>query len=556
MSEQPPERLGKYEIMEEVGRGGFSVVYRALDTSLHNRPVALKVLHRHLLVDPTFVQRLQHEAGAAANLRHPNIVVVHEIGEVEGVYYIAMEYLPGSALDDLIREEGALTLNRAVKITKQMASALDYAHDEGFIHRDVKSGNIVVSEGDHATLTDFGLVRAAEGTMLTSAGEVMGTPEYMSPEQAESQEIDYRTDLYSLGIVAYEMLTGQVPFKGDTTAATLYLQVHEKPPRPREMNSSVPRRVERVLLKALAKDVERRYKSGQEFAEALEKAVPREIPRERGAYEKLTARLGEAVDVVEDLVIRYLPGGRKGRVAAAALALLVLIAGFGAFLWSRDTSVAEVLTATPIVAIEPTATWTPTATAPPTNTAVPTDTPTRTPRPTATPTSTPQPTPTPKPVPVLSCSLPVGPTFRPLWTGPVKNRLGCPINREHGLITSYIEFEHGLMIYRSDRPDLGYVLYEDQHWLQYSSPWKDGMPEYSCPGPGTPSTSPPTPRRGFGWVWCNEPGVRSRLGWATMDERGDYRNVQDFVYGWMLQRFPREGEPRYIIYDDGTWEQR
>ena len=150
------------------------MVYKALDSSLHNRPVALKVLHPHLLVDPTFVQRFQQEAGAAANLRHPNVVVVHEVGELEGTYYIAMEYLPGTPLDELVKDQGPLALGRAVEIIGQIASALDYAHEKGFIHRDVKSGNIIVGHDDHATLTDFGLVRAAEGTMLTSTGRILG----------------------------------------------------------------------------------------------------------------------------------------------------------------------------------------------------------------------------------------------------------------------------------------------------------------------------------------------------------------------------------------------
>lgn len=184
-------------------------------------------------------------------------------------------------------------------------------------------------------------------------------------------------------------------------------------------------------------------------------------------------------------------------------------------------------------------------------------TPTPTPRPpTRTPAPTRAPTATPTRVSVISCSLRVGDTFRPLWTDSIRNRIGCPVDREHGLITSYTTFERGFMIYRSDRPNLAYVFYQGHTWVQYSSPWREGIPDYSCPDQNTPSASPPTPRRGFGYVWCNEPGVRSRLGWATADELGDYRNVQNFQHGWMLQRYPREGEPRYVIFEDGTWEQR
>ena len=413
MTPKTPETLGRYVIVAELGRGGFSVVYKALDTSLDNRPVALKVLHPHLLVDPTFVLRFQHEAGAAANLRHPNIVVVYEVGEIDGTYYIAMEYLPGASLDELIKEEGPLAPRRAVKIIKQIASALDYAHERGFIHRDVKSGNIIVGEDDHATLTDFGLVRAAEGTSLTSTGKIVGTPEYMSPEQADpikTRELDWRTDLYSLGIVAYELLTGQVPFKGDTPTATHYMHVHEKPPKPTLMNPSLPKGMEGPVLTALAKERSDRYQTGEAFAESLAKSLVTQAP---GARSKWLIAVGTASGFL---------------VLALIFCAVIMLTRPG------PTTIVSSPTCTAGAVIEPTPTRTHTPSALPTVTALPTKTttiaPTSTALPTATPTGTASATPSPTAVipvtPRPTTALPTAtPTIVPPRVPDCPANLGC-----------------------------------------------------------------------------------------------------------------------------------
>ncbi len=180
--------------------------------------------------------------------------------------------------------------------------------------------------------------------------------------------------------------------------------------------------------------------------------------------------------------------------------------------------------------------------------------PTATPTPTHTP--TPTWTPTPWPSPTQACTLAAGPTFAALWTGVVRNHIGCPTSQERGVVTAYQEFDGGFMVWREDRKEIVYVFYNDGTYGEFTPTWKEGMPEYGCPDPGTPSTSPPTPRRGFGSVWCNYPAVRKRLGWARSDEIGDWRNLQDFQRGWMLQRAARAGEPRYVAYSDThTWEQ-
>jgi serine/threonine protein kinase len=279
-------KLGKYEIIEERGRGGFSVVYRAADTTLRDRRVALKVLNAHLLADPTVVARFKQEAGVAANLDHPNIVTIYDVGEAEGWLFIAMEFVDGQALDELIEAEGTLPLERTVSILRQIAAALDHAHRQDVIHRDVKPSNILVEPAGRAVLTDFGLVKATESTMVTATGQILGTPQYMSPEQAAGEELDHRSDLYSLGVVAYQMCTGRAPFNAPSPLVVMRCHADKPPPPPRELNPRLSAEVERVLLKALAKKREERYQSAEDMVQVLagtaraeEPAPPEKQPR-------------------------------------------------------------------------------------------------------------------------------------------------------------------------------------------------------------------------------------------------------------------------------------
>jgi hypothetical protein len=273
-----PKRIGKYEILEEIGRGGFAVVYRARDTEL-DRQVALKLLHPYWTNDPGFAARFRREARTAARLRHPHVVTVHEAGEAKGQLYIAMEYLPGRTLRELLEAEGALPLEQALPIIEQVARALDYAHRQDVVHRDVKPGNIVVEEteqGVQATLMDFGLVKAMSGSsVLTSQGTLLGSPEYMAPEQADPErasEIGPATDRYALGIVAYQMLTGRVPFPGNTPA-TLNAHAHKPVPPPRSFRPEIPQPVEAVLIKMLAKIPAERFASASSFVARLRQAL-------------------------------------------------------------------------------------------------------------------------------------------------------------------------------------------------------------------------------------------------------------------------------------------
>jgi serine/threonine protein kinase/outer membrane protein assembly factor BamB len=266
-------RIGRYETIEEVGRGGFALVYKARDTVL-DRIVALKVLHAHVAENPMFALRFLQEGRTAAQFSHPNIVTIYEVGEETGQQYIAMNYLPGRGLDERLAEaEGPLPLEQVVSIVNQVADGLDYIHQRGVVHRDVKPSNVMLSDEDHATLLDFGIVRAAEGTQLTTVGEKMGTPQYMSPEQAEGKEIDHRSDLYALGVMAYQMCTGQTPFDDVSPLVVLRLHPDKAPPSPQELNPDLPPQVGQVLLKVLSKRPDERYQSAGAFAKALREAL-------------------------------------------------------------------------------------------------------------------------------------------------------------------------------------------------------------------------------------------------------------------------------------------
>jgi len=267
-------RLGKYEIQAEIGRGGMGTVYLAYDPLLDRR-VAVKVLAPHLVWEEGFVERFLREARAAARLKHPNIVTIYDVGQEGNCYYIVMEYVEGQTLSQVIKKRAALPPAEVVALLRPLADALDYAHRQGLVHRDMKPANIMVAtrgdrrEASQVTLTDFGIARAAEETRLTTTGTVVGTPEYMSPEQARGEHVDRFTDLYSLGVVAYEMLSGQTPFSGATPHGVLYKHVFEPPPPICSLQPGLPAGVEPVLARGLAKDPAERYPTAVAFVEAL-----------------------------------------------------------------------------------------------------------------------------------------------------------------------------------------------------------------------------------------------------------------------------------------------
>lgn len=268
-------RLGRYELRAELGRGGMARVYRALDTLLQ-RQVAIKVLAAQLSMDPEFVRRFDREATTAANLRHPAIVTIYDVDEQDGLHYIAMEFVDGRSLHAVLEEHTTLGLGYAVSILGPVAEALDFAHAKGAIHRDIKPHNILIDHDGRVLLTDFGIAQTpdSDGERLTRTGIFMGTPEYISPEQAEARRVDGRSDLYALGVVAYEIITGRVPFAG-ATPQLIVAHSQLPPPPPTSVVAHLPGELDEVLAKALAKRPERRYPSGQALVEALRSVATR-----------------------------------------------------------------------------------------------------------------------------------------------------------------------------------------------------------------------------------------------------------------------------------------
>jgi serine/threonine-protein kinase len=261
----PRTYSGRYELTHLIARGGMAQVYRAMDRQLE-RPVALKVLFPELSVDRTFVERFRREAQAAANLSHPNIVPVFDWGEDDGSYFIVMEYVEGRPLSAVLRDPQRLTPREIAVIGAGVAAALAFAHRHGVVHRDVKPGNVLITPDGDVKVTDFGIARAMNTEeSLTQTGAVMGTAAYFSPEQAEGKGVDSRSDIYSLGVVLYEMAVGRPPFTGDSPVAVASKHVRDMPVLPREANPSVPPALEAVVMKAMAKNPDDRYASAEEL---------------------------------------------------------------------------------------------------------------------------------------------------------------------------------------------------------------------------------------------------------------------------------------------------
>ena len=259
---------GKYRMIEEIGRGGMGVVYKAEDIKL-KRPVALKFLPPHLMDSPELKERFLIEAQAAAALSHPNICVIHEVGESEGRSYIAMEYVEGETLRDRLKN-GALAAEEALRVAGQIAAGLAEAHGKGIIHRDIKSANIMVTEKGQAKVMDFGLAKLRGGSSLTKSQTTLGTVAYMSPEQARGEELDHRTDLWSLGVVLYEMLAGELPFKGDHDQTVIHAILHKEPKRLDKIRPGLPPGLGRIAFQALTKYPDGRYQTMEDFRNDLE----------------------------------------------------------------------------------------------------------------------------------------------------------------------------------------------------------------------------------------------------------------------------------------------
>ena len=265
----------RYEIIKSIGEGGMANVYLAKDTIL-DRQVAVKVLRGDLSTDEKFIRRFQREALSVSNLSHPNIVEVYDVGEEDGQYYIVMEYIEGKTLKQLLYKRGALTLPEVIDIMTQLTDGLSHAHEAYIIHRDIKPQNIMIEDNGTVKITDFGIAMAVNATQFTQTNSVMGTVHYLPPEQANGKGATVKSDIYSLGILMYELLTGSVPFKGDNAVEIALKHMKEKLPSIRKQNPLIPQSIENIVIKACAKNPRNRYDTVKEMHDDIVTAMERE----------------------------------------------------------------------------------------------------------------------------------------------------------------------------------------------------------------------------------------------------------------------------------------
>ncbi len=495
MADLVGKTFGAYRLEAALGKGGMATVYRAYQTAV-KRYVAIKVMAADIASDPGFVERFTREAEVIAALQHPHILPIIDYGEAEGLHYLVMQYLEGGSLEDRMRKR-PLTLPEAGHFLDQIASALDYAHKRGVVHRDFKASNVLLDNDDNAYLTDFGIARlAGSSTKLTATGTVMGTPAYMSPEQAMGRPVDGRTDIYALGVVTYEMVVRRLPFIADTPAALIFQHVYEAPPPPSQINALIPTEIENVIMRALEKNPDSRYQTAgdmaREFNEALRTSgadagaavamdstliggpltpvitPPRSTPAPRAMPSRITqaptkAESGRALAPA----VQTVPTSRGGRVPpvliiVGVLVLLVLLGGGGGLLLvqknnqdntnatSTQQAIQQALAASTQVALVLTETAaptnTPSVTLAPSNTLTPSLTPTftatLTPSKTDTPTLTLTPSHTNTPTPTLAPSNTLSPTatLTPSHTlSPTATNTALPTNTPNATLTAVVQ---------------------------------------------------------------------------------------------------------------------
>jgi serine/threonine-protein kinase len=270
------DHFGRYKILGNLGKGAMGMVYKGLDPAI-DRPVALKTIRLDQIFEPgeakELRERLNREAKAAGKLSHPNIVTIYDVGEEGNIQYIAMEFLLGNTLESLIQKGLNWDYKTLSRVMIQICEALDYAHENGIVHRDIKPANVMILEGNKVKVMDFGIARLDKSASMTQTGTALGTPNYISPEQLKGQPVDRRSDIFSLGVVFYELLTAQKPFKGDTISALIYSILHTEPPPPSEVNLDVPRIFDKIIAKALVKDPDLRFGRARDMADILRKLI-------------------------------------------------------------------------------------------------------------------------------------------------------------------------------------------------------------------------------------------------------------------------------------------
>lgn len=582
------QTLGQYQLVEQIGKGGMATVYKAFQPGL-NRYVAVKVLPPYYAHEAGFAERFTREAQAIAHLDHPHILPIHDFGRQGEISYLVMKYVPAGTLRDRLGQP--LAPLEAVELIEQIAGALDFAHQRGILHRDVKPGNILIDNQGWTYLSDFGLAKIVESSVqLTGSGVGVGTPAYMSPEQGQGLAVDARTDVYALGVILFEMLTGHVPYEAETPMAVVIKHITDPIPIPRQINPNIPEAVNRVLLKALAKNREDRFASAGALAAALRQAVQGLDPYiaaapiapateatmlHRSGSPPSQAAAPPSGSYAAPATVQLAQPGRLPWLLLGTGAVVALLCGLGLlagwFYFNRSGLPAAVSVQTPVLpTLIPTAALpvaTPPASTPqielPAQSAPPEETSTLTATPTPlliSPAPTPSSTPTATPPPVSSggetgqaavdAITPTCPSpqyFGDVWQA--QPELGCPSTALTSDFT-FQAFAGGIMAWqKSPSPATIYVLFNEGRWERVTDP--GGSPQPACPE--ATQTGGLGPIFSFGKLWCENPNWRSRLGQpAAREQPGQTNPLQNFENGTIL-KLDATAKGVVILFADSRW---